>query len=100
MGTVSNYAFKTVRKINSSVWRNCSLSPFSGQSLLHNADSFDVGELANTLTAEFPSEAGAFDAAKWQARVRCHHLVDEDEARLKFIDETRLFFGTVGPCAC
>ena len=43
--------------------------------------------------------AGSFDAAEGHARVRSHHLVDEDHAGFEFVDEALALGGIVGPRA-
>ena len=64
--------------------------------VLPNPHGLRVHELANTVPAQLPAVATAFDAAEGQPRVRRHHAVYEHVARLDptrqdpcFLDVTR-----------
>src|ERR1700676_945070 len=67
--------------------------------LLLNPDRLDVGELANAECSKFAAEARPFDASERYARIRCHHLVDEDHSRFKSVDELILLGWVLSPGA-
>jgi hypothetical protein len=57
-------------------------------------------KLANAELTELASEAGVLDAAKWQARIRDDHSINEEKARLDFSDELIPLGFVSRPCGC
>lgn len=71
---------------------NIPLSP----TVLH-PDRLDVHELPDPLCGRFPAVPGNLHTTEWQPRIRCHHSVDEDSARVDAINQAPLLGFVVGP---
>src|SRR4030081_611414 len=68
-------------------------------SALCDPNSLDIHELPDPEDSQFPSMPRLLDAAKRNARIRRHHLVDEDHPGFQFIDEALTLPLIVGPRA-
>src|SRR5258708_11921117 len=90
--------------------KNSGLCPVEGQGPLSPHDSchesslrdrhrFYIHELANAIGGELSAMAGLLNSAEGNARVRGDHLIDEDHARLKLIDEALALAVVGGPGA-
>ena len=66
---------------------------------LRDRHRLDIHELPDPIRRKLASVAGVLYAAKRNARIGSHHLVDEDHSGFEFVDEALAFAVVFGPGA-